>query len=114
MSFLRLRESVVQAIHETDKGQRAVRLVYPSRLGAGPGPGVELARGFSGWGPVFGVEGQVQESCCCLNMDSASSPGPLLPLPPGQQPALLLLKRLFFLGRETLPPGKKAMNVQDY
>ena len=107
MSFLRLRESVVQAICETDKDQKAARVVYPSGLGAGPGPGVELAHGFSGWVPVFGMEGRAQESCCCLNMDSASSPGPLLPLPPGQQPALLLLKRLFFLGRETLPPEKK-------
>lgn len=42
-----------------DKGKRAViGIVYPSGLGAGPGS--VLAREFSGWGAVFGMEGAGQ------------------------------------------------------
>lgn len=48
----------MQAVCEADKGASTAIPVYPSGPGLGPGPSGVPARGFYGWGPVFGQRGR--------------------------------------------------------
>lgn len=78
-----------------------------------PGPGFVLARDFSGWGAVFGMEAAgkgklslIEQRLCKLSHESASPP-------PWQQLSPVIIDTFVFLREGDSSTRKKAMDAQE-